>query len=244
MNILEITTNLRLRLDYFSMPEIRDRIVDVVHKMGNMGVPEKRLMTTYDQELLDTDSISSVLEVTIEEILQRQVMVFTKALIAGCQARIYVSEYFSFINININENAPLESYDNICKELKVLAEKIFTQKDGFDLKRLTTTVFAPCIIGTQDIENTLNTKYFPIIEEKGVNARYAEKYSSGYFTTEVIRDIALGNVEAEGENNEVYKFEISVNSYINVIPEDKTLYDMLKEMYSNSINVTNKYFHV
>lgn len=243
MNILEITTNLRLRLDYFSMPGIRDRIVDAIYKMGNMGIPEKRLMTTYDQELLDTDSISSVLEVTIEEILQRQVMVFTKALIAGYQARIYVSEYFSFLNISINESA-LESFDNICKELKMLVENIFTQKGGFDLKRLTTTVFAPCIIDTQDIENNINTKYFPIIEDKGVNARYAEKYTLGFLTTEVIRDVALGNVDAEGEESEVYKFETSVNCYINVIPEDKTIYDLLKDMYSNSIIVTNKYFHV
>ena len=80
MNILEITTNLRLRLDYFGMPGIRERIVDAIYKIGHMGIPEKRLMTTFDQELMDIDSISSVLEVTIEEILQRQVMVFTKCL--------------------------------------------------------------------------------------------------------------------------------------------------------------------
>lgn len=244
MNILEITTNLRLRLDYFSMPGVRNDIVNAIYKMGNMGIPEKRLMTTYDQELLDTDSISSVLEVTIEEILQRQVAVFTKALIGGYQARIYVSEYFCFININISESAHLKSFDNICKELKTLLENIFAYKDGFDLKRLTTTVFAPCIIDTQDIENSIVTMYFPIIEEKGINARYAEKYSSEYFTTEVIRDVALGNVETEGEESEVYKFETSVNSYINEIPDGKAIYDLLKDMYSNSINVTNKYFHV
>lgn len=244
MNILEITTNLRLRLDYFGMPGIRERIVDAIYKIGHMGIPEKRLMTTFDQELMDIDSISSVLEVTIEEILQRQVMVFTKAQIAEYQTRIYVSEYFAFVNITINDNTPLNSFDNICKELKGLMERIFEHKDSFDLKRLTTTVFAPCIIDLQDIEDSLNTKYFPLIEEKGLNARYAEKYSSDFYVTDVIRDIVLGHVDSEGEEREVYKLETTVNSYVNEIPKDKSIEVLLMDMYSNSIKVTNKYFHV
>ena len=226
------------------MPGIQNCIVDAVYKMGHMGIPEKRLMTTYDQELLDTDSISSVLDVTIEEILQRQVMVFTKAQIAGYQARIYVSEYFAFVNIIINEETSLQSYDNECRGLVALLEKIFAFKDVFDLKRLTTTVFAPCIIDLQNIEDCLNTKYFPIIEDKGENARYAEKYSSDYFATDVIRDLALGHVDSDGEEREVYKLETTVNSYIKGIPEDKNLNDLLMDMYSNSIKVTNKYFNV
>lgn len=42
------------------MPGIRERIVDAIYKIGHMGIPEKRLMTTFDQELMDIDSISSV----------------------------------------------------------------------------------------------------------------------------------------------------------------------------------------
>ena len=82
------TTNIRFRIDFFSIPGTCRRIVDAIFSINNDCVPELRLMTSYDQNLIDLDSISSVLDVTLEEILQKQVFIFQRKLLAdmnhGC----------------------------------------------------------------------------------------------------------------------------------------------------------------
>lgn len=244
MNLLEITSNLRLRLDYFSMPDIRSILVNEIHGLLDVDVPEKRMLNTYDQDLLDLDSISSVLDVTLEEVMRKQVAVFTKAKIAGYPARIYVSEYFFFISISITDDRHLEGFDDICKELSMILDVVFKQKASLSVRRLSTIVFAPCIIDIEDVENNLNIDYFPIIKEKGLNARYAEKSDVGNYMSDVVRDISSGQIDDEGKEREVYRIEMSVNNYVDKIPEGKTLQELLLRMYEGSICQTKRYFHV
>ena len=244
MKILEITSNLRLRLDYFSMPDILGKIVQEIHSILDVDVPENRMLNTYDQELLDLDSISSVLDVTLEEVLRKPVAVFTKTQIAGYQARIYISEYFFFISINITDDKPLKGFEDVCKGLYRILDVVLKQKAAFSIRRLSTTVFAPCIIDIQDIEKNLKIDYFPIIKERGLNARYAEKSDNGHYMTDVIRDVSSGNIDDGDKVKEVYRIEISVNNYVEKIPEDENLQFFLLRMYEGSVGQTNKYFYV
>ena len=241
MNIIENTSNIRLRIDYFCMPGVCRKIVDVVHELYGGEVPERRLMTTYDQELVDLDSISSVLDVTLEEIMQRQVSIFSNSKISGFPARIYVAENFFLVNVVIPEGVTLESYDIFGSAFATLLDNIIHQI-GDDLKviRMTTTVFSPCIIDFDGLDSGLNMEFFPIIAEHGKNARYAEYFEEEGFDTTRIWDLSFGTITIEGEPHEAYRIECTVNNSIAVIPSDKEEY--LKRMLKKVVERTNKFF--
>ncbi len=241
MNILEITSNIRLRLDYFSMPGICRKIVDVVHELYGGEVPERRLMTTYDKELLDLDSISNVLDVTIEEIIQKPVSIFSDSVLGGYPVRIYVAENFLFVNVTIPEEVRLKSYKDVSGEFSKLLDCII-ERVGEDLKiiRVTSTIYAPCIIDKGDVERRLNVALFPIIAENGRNARYAENYNEDGFDTTTIRDILYGTIDVEDQKHLVYKIECTINSSTAEIQCDKK--ELFVRMFEKAVDRTNKYF--
>ena len=241
MNIIDNTSNIRLRIDYFGMPGICRKLVDIVHRLYGGEVPERRLMTTYDQELVDLDGISSVLDVTLEEIMQRPVSIFSASNISDFPARIYVGEYFFMANVMIYEGAKLESYDIFANAFATLLDNIIKEL-GKELKvmRMTSTVYSPCIIDLEGLENGLNLEFFPIIAEHGKNARYAENFEEDGFDTTLIWDLSFGKINVDEQPHEAYRIECTVNNSIAVIPDDTE--GCLKQMFKKAVERTNKYY--
>lgn len=239
MNIIEIISNVRLRIDFFSVPGTCREIVDAIFSMDNGDVPERRLMTPYDQELIDLDSISTVLDVTLEEVMQRPVSIFTKKTVGGFPARFYVAENFFFVNVSISEN--LDDFADICKDLSNTLQTISGKvENALSVRRMTATVFAPCIIDASDMDERIQMTYFPMVKDNGINARYAETYEDGEFRSTVIRDISLGEINLEGENRMAYRLEFVGHCYREDLPEDKE--KALTAMYDKAVERTNKYF--
>ena len=115
-----------------------------------------------------------------------------------------------------------------------------TVKDTLSIRRITTTIYAPCIMDEDSVEGKLDLSYFPIIKEKGVNARYAETYEYADFYSTVIRDISSGDYDVDHERRNGYRIEFMVNCYMNKLPSD--IIKQLSLMFEKSTENTDKYF--
>ena len=93
----KFATAMYVRVEYFSLPgylkgfseKKRDYLV------GDLkGKIAERPLTQVEQQIVDVDDISNDLDVTIEELISRNVYVFSDLQVGSQKAKLFVSHYF------------------------------------------------------------------------------------------------------------------------------------------------------
>ena len=173
----KFATAMYVRVEYFSLPgylkEFSEKKRDYL--VGDLkGKIAERPLTQVEQQIVDVDDISNDLDVTIEELISRNVYVFSDLQVGSQKAKLFVSHYFAHLEIELQD-----AYDR--DEISEYASKILDMDGLLNCVSIVNHELGLRHVVQADdkqIWTLLDQDAFKGIDELPVNGRYYDEYES------------------------------------------------------------------
>lgn len=145
------------------------------------GSPAESFMNDYLQQKLDVDSIASVHDISITEVLNTTVLILRGVKIDDYECEIFVHKYFIALFFRTNGI-----------DLSLLQKRV-----GDNIVKLAQPVESLCIrlsysinISNKEIWNVIDKTAFPIMDESVYNGRYTDSALKGNISIDLTRTIS------------------------------------------------------
>ena len=203
------------RITYFSKPSFLNEFVsERSNYLGdNFAV---RQLTDKESEAVDVDTISYLLSIPLDYVLKdNKVYIFNNAIFENCTSRVFISQYFIFIQIKVDEKQVSMTSKELMDFLNL--EQYLRDLDIIDFSMIDEYKFG---CESSELWNILDKSAFGDIDvEKFVDSRYADKHARGDYEANLVRNI----VKREDSNgNELC--QVSLKPIVSLSdPEQKSI---------------------
>lgn len=165
-----------IRIAFFSFPSFYEKFLEYKSKIWSRYMSLENFvdkpLTALEQQLVDVDSTADDLDITIDNIITKNVYTFSDVHIGAYSANIFLSQYFLFIQIRLDGR---DIDKSIYKDISDLITF-----DGFNevsLKRIELGLWHKAKLKKEELWDVLDQMAFKgIDEEVSVNGLYYDGY--------------------------------------------------------------------
>lgn len=100
----EFLYSISFRASFFSLPTFMNNYVSTLAELYPDASFKEMPVSQTESQLIDIDTIASELDVPIVNLLEQKNYVFEKIVIGGTNAKVYITPYYVYVYIPVNEN--------------------------------------------------------------------------------------------------------------------------------------------
>lgn len=204
------------RITYFSKPGFLSEFVRERSDFLGDTFAVRQLTEKESEDVVDVDSISYLLRIPLDYILKdNKVYIFTNANFENCTSRVFISQYFIFIQIKVEEKQVSMTSKELMDFLNM--EQYLKDLDIIDFSMIDEYKFG-CKI--PELWKVLDKSAFGDIDvENFVDSRYADKHGRGDYEANLVRSI---DKREDSNGNELC--QVSLKSIVSLTePEQKPI---------------------
>ena len=231
-----------LCLDFYSMPSFRDDFVKSAKEKLNFGGFAERLLTEYEKQLIDIDSICSVLNNSIDEIISKKVYKLEHLNIENGNVDLYVSPYFVFVYCEWN-NDNKDAFNVLAPIIDLLKER----KLDMDIQNIAFTMNFKIGTDNANLWKIFDPNAFPTFDESTMTTgRYADSHQYDSAIVDLVRDVRIGvNEMQDGQIIEPWYF-VHIKSVGNLLNAGRFFkensIELLEDLYKKTRDEATKCF--
>lgn len=194
-NMQKLLREFSFRIDFYSMPAFKDEYVEMVRKYVGDVFFEERVLSEEERQIVDVDTISDNLKITIEDIISKRNYIFRGIDFSGVLGELYVSPYYILVRFLPQQGHAFDAHCLDCLP-ELFKEKFL--KNKVNILNLYCITRHECNLFKKDIWQVLDVDAFPQIDLNTFSAgRYADSQQGKNCFVDVIRDLRSGVVEDE-----------------------------------------------
>lgn len=185
----EKQTSVMFRFDFYSMPSFRNLFVEEAKKLLPTQGFTERLLTEEEKQIINIDSVCSILDNSIEEVVSKKVY---KLEVAPCQEEgkidLYVGPYFLYVYCTreLNKGLPWSRLQEIFDLLAQYSRDI-------DLQNVACSVVFQATTNGEEMWRIFDHDAFPTLDVSTMTVgRYADSHQYEDITVELVRVVKIG----------------------------------------------------
>ena len=229
-NVSRYLENIVCRIVYASFPDFIARYVAYFKEEFPDVSFRERVLTQVEEQILDVDTVASILNITLEDVLKEKVYVLNSR-IEGFDFTVFIGRQYLAIILSVQGKSISEE----C--LAALAKMLNTQsiKDNIEIVNFNCKASHSMAAQTEDeLKEILDINVFKGIEADIKNSRYIDSYLRGEYYIELtreLRDILFDNQTSgvyanvlcslNAKNKDIYTLD-DIKNYLDILKEETT----------------------
>lgn len=185
----EKNTSVAFRFDFYSMPSFRNKFVENAIKAFDKRGFTERLLTEEEKQTINIDTVCSVLDNSIEEVVSKKVYKLEGISCSdGNEIDLYISPYFLFIYFKRKKDKDVP-WDSLQDIFNLLAQ----YKEEIDLQNISCNVVFQAETDEDGLWHVFDHDAFPTLDTDTMTVgRYADSHKYADMTVELVRIVRIG----------------------------------------------------